>query len=48
MGHAWHVFGSCADRYCFSGYGCGANTLEGMFDMVVTVEGLKGIELVGN
>lgn len=42
------VFGSCADRFCLSGYGGGADTLEGMFDLAATVEGLKGIELVGN
>lgn len=42
------VFGSCADRFCVSGYGGGADTLEGMFDLAATVEGLKGIELIGN
>lgn len=42
------IFGSCADRFCLSGYGGGAKTLEGMFDLAATVEGLKGIELIGN
>ena len=42
------TFGSCADRYCLSGYGGGGKTLEEMFDLAVTVDGLKGIELVGN
>jgi sugar phosphate isomerase/epimerase len=42
------TFGSCADRYCLSGYGGGGTTLEEMFDLAATVEGLQGIELVGN
>lgn len=42
------TFGSCADRYCLSGYGGGAKTLEGMFDSATKVKGLRGIELVGN
>ena len=42
------TFASCADRYCLSGYGGGADTIEGMLDLAVTVPGLKGIELVGN
>jgi len=42
------TFASCADRYCLSGYGGGADTLEGMLDLAATVPGLCGIELVGN
>jgi len=42
------TFASCADRYCLSGYGGGADTVEGMLDLAATVPGLKGIELVGN
>ena len=42
------TFASCADRYCLSGYGGGADTVEGMLDLAVTVPDLKGIELVGN
>ena len=42
------TFGSCADRYCLTGYGGGGNTLEELFDLAKTVDGLKGIELVGN
>ena len=42
------TFASCADRYCLSGYGGGADTIEGMLDLATTVPDLKGIELVGN
>lgn len=42
------TFASCADRYCLSGYGGGADTIEGMLDLAVTIPDLKGIELVGN
>ena len=42
------TFASCADRYCLSGYGGGATTVEGMLDLATRVKGLKGIELVGN
>ncbi len=42
------TFASCADRYCLSGYGGGASTVEGMLDLATKVKGLKGIELVGN
>lgn len=42
------TFGSCADRYCLSGYGGGAKTMEGMLDLAATVTGLDGLELVGN
>jgi xylose isomerase len=41
------TFGSCADRYCLSGYG-GASTMDAMLDLAATVEGLDGLELVGN
>jgi xylose isomerase len=41
------TFGSCADRYCLSGYG-GASTMEEMLALAATVEGLDGLELVGN
>jgi len=42
------IFGSCADRYCLSGYGGGGSTMEEMLDLAATVEGLDGLELVGN
>jgi len=42
------TFASCADRYCLSGYGGGADTVEGMLDLAASVPGLRGIELVGN
>ena len=42
------TFGSCADRYCLGGYGGGGTTMEEMLDLAVTVEGLDGLELVGN
>lgn len=42
------VFASCADRFCLSGYGGGGETIEEMFDLAAKVEGLKGVELVGN
>ena len=42
------TFGSCADRYCLSGYGGGGETMEEMFDLATTVAGLEGLELVGN
>ena len=52
---AGHLFGaclptftSCADRFCLSGYGGGASTVEGMLDLATEVEGLDGLELVGN
>ena len=41
------TFGSCADRFCLSGYG-GATTMEEMLDLALEVEGLDGLELVGN
>lgn len=42
------TFGNCADRYCLSGYGGGGSTLEEMLDLATQVEGLDGLELVGN
>lgn len=42
------TFGNCADRFCLSGYGGGADTVEGMLDLAKKVEGLDGLELVGN
>ena len=42
------TFGSCADRYCLSGYGGGGKTLVEMLDLAAKVEGLDGLELVGN
>lgn len=48
LGACLPVFGSCADRYCLSGYGRGASTLEGMLDLAGRCPGLEGVELVGN
>ena len=42
------TFGSCADRYCLGGYGGGGTTMEEMLDLARTVDGLDGLELVGN
>lgn len=42
------VFGGCADRYCRSGYGLGGTTMAEMLDLAAKVEGLDGVELVGN
>lgn len=42
------TFGSCADRYCLSGYGGGGTTMQEMLDLSLKVEGLDGLELVGN
>jgi len=47
MGACLPSFGSCADRYCLSGYG-GVSTVAGMLDLAEQVEGLDGLELVGN
>jgi len=41
------TFGNCADRFCLGGYG-GATTLREMLDLAQKVEGLDGIELLGN
>ena len=42
------TFGSCADRYCLGGYGGGGSTMEEMLDLSLKVNGLDGLELVGN
>jgi len=42
------TFGNCADRYCLSGYGGGGSTMAEMLDLAATVDGLDGVELVGN
>jgi xylose isomerase len=42
------TFGNCADRYCLGGYGGGGNTVQEMLDLAKKVEGLDGLELVGN
>ena len=42
------TFGNCADRYCLSGYGGGGSTMEEMLDLATQVDGLDGLELVGN
>ena len=41
-------FGSCADRFCMSGYGGGAESMKEKLDLASQVEGLDGLELVGN
>ena len=48
LGACLPTFGSCADRFCLSGYGGGGTTVEEMLDLAVQVEGLDGLELVGN
>jgi xylose isomerase len=48
LGACLPSFGSCADRYCLSGYGKGGRTIEEMLDMAAQVEGLDGLELVSN
>jgi xylose isomerase len=42
------TFGGCSDRYCGSGYGGGGRTMDEMLDLAAKVEGLDGLELVGN
>ena len=42
------TFGNCADRYCLGGYGRGETTMVEMLDLATKVEGLDGLELVGN
>ncbi len=48
LGACLPTFASCADRYCLSGYGRGGTTMEEMLSMAKKVEGLDGLELVGN
>ena len=47
FGACLSAFGNCADRFCLGGYG-GATTLEEKLDLAQKVEGLDGIELIGN
>ncbi len=48
LGACLPTFASCADRYCRSGYGRGETTVEGMLASAKRVQGLDGLELVGN
>src|SRR5208337_893285 len=48
LGACLPTFASCADRYCLSGYGRGGTTIEEMLSMARKVDGLDGLELVGN
>ena len=48
LGACLPTFGSCADRYCLSGYGKGGTTMQEMLDLAGQVEELDGVELVGN
>ncbi len=48
FGSCLPTFASCADRYCLSGYGGGGSTMIEMLDLATKVEGLDGVELVGN
>jgi sugar phosphate isomerase/epimerase len=48
LGACLPTFASCADRYCLGGYGRGGATMEEMLAMARKVEGLDGLELVGN
>jgi xylose isomerase len=41
-------FSGCADRYCLSGYGGGGADMSEWLDMAGQVDGLDGVELVGN
>lgn len=41
-------FSGCADRYCLSGYGGGGKDMAEWLDMAKSIEGLDGVELVGN
>ena len=42
------TFGNCADRFCLGGYGGGGATMKEMLDLSKKVEGMDGLELVGN
>ncbi len=46
VGACLPTFGSCADRFCLSGYGGGGGTMEEILDMASQVEALDGLELV--
>ena len=48
LGACMPTFGSCADRFCLSGYGKGGSTMEETLDLATEVKGLNGLELVGN
>jgi len=48
LGACLPTFGSCADRFCLSGYGKGGKTMEEMVELAKKVEGLDGLELVSN
>jgi hypothetical protein len=48
LGACLPAFSSCADRFCLSGYGRGGKTISEMVAMAAQVEGLDGLELVGN
>lgn len=48
LGACLPTFGSCADRFCLSGYGKGGKTMEEMVALAKKVEGLDGLELVSN
>ncbi|HOK79795.1 MAG TPA: sugar phosphate isomerase/epimerase [bacterium] len=48
LGACLPTFGSCADRFCLSGYGRGGRTMEEMLELAKQVEGLDGLELVSN
>ena len=41
-------FSGCADRYCLNGYGGGGKDMAEWLDMAKSVDGLDGVELVGN
>jgi len=41
-------FSGCADRYCISSYGGGGANIKEWLTMAKRVEGLDGVELVGN
>ena len=44
LGACLPLFAQCADRYCLSGYGRGATTVEGMLAAAKTVKHLDGLE----
>jgi sugar phosphate isomerase/epimerase len=48
LGAGLSAFSSCADRFCMSGYGRGGKTTSEMVALAAQVEGLDGLELVGN
>jgi xylose isomerase len=48
FGSCLSTFANCSDRYCKEGYGEGAGSLKEMLEAASKVEGLDGLELVGN